>query len=249
MLVEKYSFGKSRIKIINPILLLFLFGGGIFSCSAEDISPQDILAAHQKAIFPNSKPASIENITTLANCKGPEGSYITITESGADGYMFFHQNFFYKDDFRSVSFGPNTIYGLDDSLNITDTLSPVANSIIKSHEFHKIMLNVEDWFHDFSLAVDTTFFDTNCKQLMAYDQWDQIYHLFFDQESGKCVGFQLYNPGNRAEKVRIFYKDWALQEDILLFDKIDILQGADQRYTFDFERVKINDPNFNALNL
>lgn len=230
----------------------FLFLGLIwisfFSCSQESLSPAEIIEAHMTYVYPNGR-TSIENITTVANCKGPDGNYITVTESlGEKDYLYFHQNFFYQENFSAVVVDAQTVYAVDESLQVSDTLSETTAWVLKTHEFHKIILQLDDWFSEFKPAPDTVYFSIPSRQLTAKDQWEQPFRLFFDLENGQCIGFQFENQLNPGELLRVFYKDWQPHGDYVLSDKVDIIQGEDQVYSFDFDSVELNKPTFKTLN-
>lgn len=231
----------------SAFFLFFTLFFLLSACTADQPKPEAIIEDHLAYVYPNGK-INLQNLSAVANCQGPNGAYITVAESlGEDDYLYFHQNFFNRDNFSALVTDAQTVFALNDSFEVTDPLPEGTAFVLKTHEFHKIALTLEEWFDDLRPAPDTTYFSVDCLQFTAKDQWGMEHQLFFDKKARRFAGFQFQNPDNENEKIKVFYKDWKPVGEVVLNDKVDIIQGSDQQYAFDYETIELNKDNFRTL--
>lgn len=228
------------IKWLIPIVLLW-------SC---DQSPetQRLIDEHYQAV---GDPSFIQNIITRADCVSPDGKYQTETQSSTkDNYLLFLQRYDFK---------PNPLYalildwhkgqGLDTALVPQGALSNAVIAVLKAHEFHEMMLQVDSRFGQMTLLEDTTFFGQKCSQVITSDQLGLPVRVFFDKTTHLMAGFSEVNPYKKGEVIRVHFDDWVEQDGIKIFKKLQITQGKANDYTFDYKQVIFNDPSFKKIAL
>ncbi len=208
-------------------------------------SATDIIENHLKAI---GKTDFIKTISTKATCKGPEGRYTTSTQSRSDtDYLFFAQDYTYKSPFYALVFSMEKAFGLDSTMTNKGPLSKPIIGVMKAHEFHELMMQPLDRFSIEDKQPDTLYFEEECRRVIAKDRLDLPVTLFFNKQTNLLVGFTQVNPYKKSELIQIHFEDWLEMDGVKVFDKVSILQGENARFSFDFEFILFNDPDFKEL--
>lgn len=221
------------------------FAGLIFLVAC-DPSAQDTLSRHQQQVGDLS---AIENLTTRAECKGPDGGYVTQTASDfRSDYLLFQQSYSYRSNpFNAVIYSKEDGIGLDSLLQPKGSLSKPVIGVLRAHEFHELMLQPESRFQNWEEASDTLFFEVKCRRLKARDPLDLPVSLYFNSKTGLMEGFAQVNPYKKSELIQIHFFDWEEQSGVMMFDKLTILQGTEARFSFDYQRIEFNSPDFEPL--
>lgn len=217
----------------------------ILALSGCSPSASDIVESHLKAV---GKTDFIETISTKASCKGPEGRYTTSTQSRFDtAYLFFAQEYSYKSPFYALVYSMEKAFGLDSLLTNKGALSKPIIGVMKAHEFHELMMQPLDRFTIEDRAPDTLYFEEECRRLLAKDRLELPVTLYFNKQTNLMAGFTQVNPYKKSELIQIHFEDWLEMDGVKVFDKVSILQGEDTRFSFDFEFILFNDPDFKEL--
>lgn len=227
------------MKAFFPLLLLTF-------CAQKNTVDQ-IISAHKDQIGDLN---SIENITTSATCEGPEGTYTTRTSSSfTSDYLLFQQDYKYKNHpFYAVIYTKEEGYGLDSTLSRQGAISKPVIAVLKAHEFHELVMQVDERYFQLQLENDTSIFGVDCKQITAVDHLDYPVRLFFNDRTRLMEGFSQINPYKKGEIISVHFKNWQEIAGKTLFDQVIILQG-NQAYQFNYNRIKINDPHFTISDL
>lgn len=227
----------------SSFLLILL----IICCSQQKDKAAQVIKKHQKAI---GETDHIKSIATTASCSGPEGSYTTITESSfKDDYLLFKQDYAYeKSPFYAAIYSKKEGYGLDTALVSQGPLSEAIIAVLKAHEFHELMLQVDKRYYRPRSGEDTTYFKAPCKFVKAMDHLGYPVRLYFNKRTKRMEGFAQINPYNKGELIQVHFENWKKSDDGLwLFTSITILQGPKQKFKFDYTDIAINPTSFRRL--
>lgn len=226
------------MKKLIPLLLLY-------GCEQKP-SADETIAAHTLQFTDLVK---YENLTTRASCEGPDGSYTTITESDlSSGYLLFKQTYAYKPNpFYALIYSKTEGYGLDSSLTNQGALSNNITAVLKAHEFHELMFQVDQRYFEMEAGNDTVYFDVKCRQISAVDHLDYPVKLFFNKETALMEGLSQANPYKKGEVIRVHFEQWVKKGTLPIFTKVLIHQGKNQQYEFNYQDIAFDEPGFEKL--
>lgn len=188
----------------------------------------------------------IENIITKANCQSPEGNYTTETQTNSKGYGYFKQVYDYKPQaFEAITQGKDEGFTLG---NKTEKLPKTVVNIIRGHYFHQLLLNPEDFFHDFGKVTIIEINNKKIYQVETKDALNQECWLFFDIDTKLLSGLHIQNSDDKKEIIKILFSDWKQVANLQLPHHLDINQSG-KIYKFDFTKIVINSPTFEEKKL
>ena len=230
-----------RIKSATLLVIVFF----CFDCSQ---SKEDaILEKHVKSL---GEIESVNCIIAKAACEGPDGKYSTLTESTmSQPYLFFEQEYADKSPLMVLVQNYGEGYGLDSAYDNAGHISTAMIGVVKAHEFHKLIIELEDRYSDFQYSQDTTYFELESVELLATDPLGFPVKFYFDKSKGRINGFTMRNPYKKSELIQVYFSEWYENEGVNIFDKVEILQGSKARYEFNYETVVFNDPTFKKKSL
>ncbi len=217
----------------------------LYSCGN---SADHVINKHYQAL---GDVDEIENITTKADCMGPEGRYQTVTKSStSDDYLLFLQDYEYKPNpFYALIKTKSKGYGLDTSLTSLGPLSNAVIAVLKAHEFHEMMLQPDKRYFGLKQLEDTTFFDQKCSQLIGSDHLGLPVRLFFDKESNLMAGIAQANPYKKGEVICVHFEDWNYGNGIPMFNRVNIRRGKKDQHILEYNKIVLNHPEFEKLEL
>ena len=125
--------------------LFFLLAVMFLIISCE---PGRTVVLKKKGIILDARYAKINNLISIANCRGKDLSYTTEVHSSKDGYTSFTQTFEPDNQKIEVIIHGDTLgYILDESGEKSADVSKANIMMIKGHEFHQ-MHTQPDLFYD-----------------------------------------------------------------------------------------------------
>ncbi len=215
----------------------------LYSCGD---SSEHIIQEHLRAL---GDVSGIESIITTADCNGPEGGYVTVTQSSFKGdYLLFLQDYEYKPNpFYALIQSSKQGFGLDTNLVSQGPLSKAIIAVLKAHEFHEMMLQPHRRYFDLKQLEDTTFFDQKCTQLIGSDHLGLPVRLYFDKKTHLMAGIAQVNPYKKGEVISVHFEDWNYTQAIPLFNRVFIKQGKNDEYTLNYTQILFNQPEFEEL--
>lgn len=180
----------------------------------------------------------IEDINSLANCRGPNGYYTTKVVSKKDGSLFFTQIFSYKDaPFMAEIKSDKKGYVTDEKKNILDTLSIPAIVMIRTHDFHRLQTNPGSFFSQIKFVERL---DAGIEIFSAIDQLNNPVKIYYDTSIRQLRRIEFQNMMDTTEGIEVVYKQWDESEFGKLAKEIEIIQAKKDTFNFDFETIKIN---------
>ncbi len=223
--------------LLIPLILLL-------SCG-EQTPAERIVNKHLKAVGKTNK---IKTLETAAKCSGPDGNYITKTSSSfRSDYVLFQQDYSYKSAFYSVVYSKEKGFGLDSSYISQGPLSTTVIAVLKAHEFHEMMMQPQTRYFSMQLGGDTTFYGQKCQYIDAVDHLDLPVKLYFDSQTHLMAGISQANPFSKGEVISVHFLEWTNQNQIKLFTQLEIDQGKNDHYDFDYFEIEWNNPDFRKL--
>lgn len=197
----------------------------------------------EKSTYVLGKSETIETIQAIANCQSPEGSYTTELHSAKDDYVNFNQIYSYRSTpFEAVVLSLDTGFQINTDSSLAG-LPATAIHIIKGHEFHEILFELNNRFHQFGKPESVMEESMKLFRISALDMLNNPVELFFHQQAGTLESMTFVNPDNTKEIIRITYSNRKQIQGTSLPMHVKILQG-DQQFTFNYTSVKINAADF-----
>lgn len=218
-------------KNYRPFLFLLICTLGIVSCIKTKKDPKGVLTL-------NPKYLQIDLISSFANCKSPNGDYITKVNSKKDGSLSFYQKFENRDaPFIAEIRSDNTGYVIDESKKVVDTLASLSVEMIRSHDFHRIQTNPKAFYHQikFDKALES-----GRELYTAVDRLGNPVKLFFDRTNNQLRNIEFLNMMDTTEVIQIRYKAWEDSDYGKLAKEIEIVQAKKDTFSFHFETIYIN---------
>lgn len=215
-------------------ITMFLLLCAVMACT-KNPSAEDLLDNTVHAI---TSADTIRTFITEADCVGPKGTYTTVLHSGPD-YTYFKQTYSYSDNsFEAVIINDSAFQLVNDS--ISGALDKEIISALKSHEFHMILIDLKERFHQFSEPE----YLSNQIKIDALDELNNPIAIYVGKDSPEVQSITMRNPGDTTETINFSYTDWQLIQGIRLPKHIIIQQGKDKTFTFDFTKVEVNSKDF-----
>ncbi|WP_424961477.1 hypothetical protein [Ekhidna sp.] len=180
----------------------------------------------------------ITNIEAYASCQGPNGSYKTTVKNQADGTYEFRQDFSYRDHpFHGIVTANNEGFLIDSLGNRADTLSREVVEILRSHAFHKIHVDPDYAFTN--IQMDRS--EGGSSVFEAVDRLGNPVSIIYDSENKWISTFEMRNPMDTGERIEVRYTYKEETPFGPLANKLVIIQGGKDVFTFNFDSVFIND--------
>jgi hypothetical protein len=225
-------------------LLLSIF---LYSCANENKqTAEDVIQISLDAVGKKTDREKIQNLVSLADCISPNGKYTTEIHTAQGDYSYFKQVYSYKPvAFEAVIENKTNGYVPGDSIK---PLPKEAVYTIRSHEFHNMVLEVNQRFHDFGKPENIKADGVKAYRLKAKDELNNECLLFFDVKTGLLAAIHFQNPADAKEVIKTKFSNWKKLQNLLLPQHVDIDQSG-KKYTFDFTKVIFNSPDFHYKNV
>lgn len=215
-------------------ILVFLLLPTCFGCT-KNPSAEELISNSIHAI---TSADTIRSFITEADCQGPQGKYTTIVHSDPD-YTYFKQVFSYSSTpFEAVIVRDSAFQVVNDSVGSSFDKETIA--ALRSHEFHMILIDLNDRFHQFSEPVR----ESDQLKVNGLDELDNPIEIFFRKDAPEIQSITMRNPGDTTERISFSYADWEIAQGVKLPMRVTIKQGADKTFTFNFTKVEVNSKNF-----
>ena len=225
------------------ILLFYVFHGCI---SQSTQTAEQVIQTSLNAVGKIADREKIQNMVSLADCISQNGKYTTEIHAARGGYSYFKQVYSYKPAaFEAIIENKTNGYVFGDSIK---SLPPEAVYTIRSHEFHNMVLEVNQRFHDFEKPENIEADGMKAYKLKAKDELNNECTLFFDVKTGLLSALHFQNPADAKEIIIIIFSSWRKLQNLLLPQHVDIDQSG-KKYTFDFTKVIFNSPDFHYKNV
>ncbi len=228
---------SDKAKRFIKTFLFLAFWIVLVGCGKRSSTEQII----KNSILNISKADTINTFEIFAECQSQKGNYTTEIHSGKDDYTYFKQVYSYGGEpFEAVVFTLDSGFQINQDSTFT-SLPRVAINIIKGHEFHEILFDLSNRFHQFGEPELVP--NSGMYKITALDELNNPVEIFFDTETMLLEAMTIRNPDKIEEIIRIKYSNRKQIQGMLLPMHLEILQG-DQKFIFDFTTIKINAKGF-----
>ncbi len=195
-------------------------------------------------------PIAFENLAAIANCTSPMGNYTTTVHSTADGYVYFRQDYEYRDTpFIAIVLDSLTGYVLNKDHSIVDTLDVMAIEMVRGHELHLIALAPSLYFSD--LTFDKVIPDDGIAFFSGKDRFGLPVDI---RKGGKDLSAKhqikkviFKNPFNSQEEIIIDYLEWMDSKLGEIPKVVEIIQAEKDTFRFEYTDVQVNIDNLPRL--
>ncbi len=209
---------------------------------AVTFSADQILNRSIEAIGKPKQIETIQNLLTFASCLSPQGAYTTEVHTSRNEYGYFKQIYSYRSEpFEGITKSKDQgFYFAKDSLK---TLPRTAVYALRSHYFHQLLVDPKKYFHAFASPQEGIWEGKKVYQIEALDELEHPCLLIFEAKKGFLVAFQIQNPDNVQEWLKISFSDWKRTAGFRFPQKLKILQ-SEKIFSFHFTQIIVNSPDF-----
>lgn len=198
----------------------------------------EILDAAEAAMGSEEARASIRSISAIAACHGPKGDYETRIISDRNGNLSFQQ--FLSDHKNIEGILDGRGWELDDS-GRPESIDATEASVLRSHEFPMMALDLRRRFRDFKSIGRAQFEGQWTSQIAMSDDRGQPASAYFSLTSHLPVG--LISTNSRTGKPATIRLDaWRVVGGVNLVSHVTILYGG-ETWVFDFKVLNLNATN------
>jgi hypothetical protein len=206
---------------------------------------ENIIATSLNAVGINRDSMMIQNLESRADCISPNGKYTTEIHTATGGYSYFKQVYTYNPSvFEAV---------IENKINghvIGNSIKPLGKEAIytvRSHEFHNLVLEIDQRFHDMEKPEIIKTGGLHIYSIKAKDELNNDSKLFFDVRTGLLSAIHFQNPDSTGEIIKTTFSNWKRVQGLLLPHHVDIDQSG-KLYSFHFTSIHFNDPGFRYKN-
>ncbi len=221
------------------------------ACGSGDSTPTEQVAVDTPTnespgtLVMDERYANVRTIIAVADCDGPLGSYTTEVHSTTDNYTYFFQTYSYKPStFHAVLPDAHNAIRFDPKISLFDTLPNFVPGVIRSQEFHKLTMFPNTYLSDLSYVKDRRFMGQDCEQYSGFDKSKNQGHIYYNKNNKLVVGVELLSPIDSTQRIDIFNEEWTDSNYGKLVKKVEIVQAGKDTFTFNFQSVEINSPDF-----
>ena len=250
--IHKMRFRTHQVKaekikchriVHTACLLLCIF---LHSCANENKqTAEQVIQTSLDAVGTKADREKIKNLVSLADCLSPGGNYTTEIHTARGGYSYFKQVYSYRPaPFEAIIENKVNGYIIGDSIK---PLSKEAMYAIRSHEFHNMVLEVDQRFHDLEKPEMSKADSVKNYSIKAKDELNNDCKLFFDVKTGLLSAIHFQNPDSTKEIIKTRFSNWKKTQGLLLPHHVDIDQSG-KLYSFDFTNISFNSPDFKYRN-
>ena len=222
------KYKKKRFAFTSYQQTFLLFFITLFVCIA--------CSEREKQIELNPKYSEIQNIVSIAQCKGPGGNYVTEVTSFEDGGGLFTQKYDYQKNFYSRINSDSTGYVLSEQGDTLQALPRNAVEVIRSHEFHRLHINPNHFFHEFKYINN----ENDLEVYNALDRLNRTAKIYYSRKEKLIEKVELTNPLDTLQTIEIQHKKWMDTEYGKMVKELEIVQAKKDTFYFNFENIQIN---------
>ncbi|MCI0751561.1 MAG: DUF4292 domain-containing protein [Flammeovirgaceae bacterium] len=225
---------------MKPYLFVILL---LFVAACSKPTAEEVI---DKSIVRIADQDTIKTIIAIADCRGPNGAYETEVHSAANDYVYFKQVYSYREEiFEAVGLSPEMGFQMKDSLKFS-ALSKNTIHALHSHEFHSLLFDLKNRFHDFSDPQVVVVNDTATHKIAALDALNNPVEIFINAKTSRLTSILMRNPDQPDEVISFTYSDWGPVQGVTLPMHVEIDQNG-KKFTFDFTSVVINPKEFKRI--
>ena len=190
------------------------------------------------------KLAAIETLQVTATCMGPRGPYQTHIASRSNGDLYFRQVFPKWGERKGGLVGDQ--YWRQELHGEVETIDHRLAMVMRFHDFHRLVINMERRFSRLEAAENETFFGVEAQKVEMRDELGQPAAAYFSASIGLPLGFAITDP-DRPDSAFITVRlgKWQQVGDVILF-KQAILDEGDYTFQFNYVDIRLN-PDIDSL--
>lgn len=194
-----------------------------------------VLDSAETAMGPENARAGIRSISAIAACHGPRGDYETHIISDRNGNLSFQQ--FLSDHKNTEGILDGRGWQLDGG-GRPEPIDAIEVSVLRSHEFPLMALDLRRRFHDFRSISRAQFEGQATAQIAMTDDLGHPASAYFSLTSHLPVGLITTNA-RTGGTVTIRFDAWRLVGGVDLVSHVTILYGG-ETWVFDFKTLNLN---------
>lgn len=240
---------NTLIQLLSTLVLI-----GFIACSSSSEKAQEKKQSPEAETNPslllNPLYEEVNQIVAKANCQGPSGKYHSEVHTSKDGYVFFFQDYTYRNAvFKAVLLNLAEGYTLDEENQLADTLNAPMLEFIKGHTFHDMGMYPERYFDNLTFAGEESYQGQEVEKYTGRDAIDNPVEIFYKRANKRIQGVKIRNPfeGKSEEVLEFMYSDWQNSEFGDIAQKVKIIQAAKDTFFFDYYAININPVGFKKL--
>jgi hypothetical protein len=202
----------------------------------SDRSADALLDSMVEALGGRAALAAVRSMAVEAVCSGPGGPFTTQVRSVRGAGTYFRQAS--ADGITEIWSTPERTWSLaeDGSLRVHPD---VVRSFVRGHEFHLLVLEVEQRFSGHRHAESDSVLGEPAHRIEMVDGEGFPAILWLGRETSLPLALEM-NPEGAAGPVRVDFEDWASFGGVRLFRSFGLTEGSDREFRYDYVNVEIN---------
>jgi hypothetical protein len=196
-----------------------------------------VLADAENAMGTETDRAAIHSITAIAACHGPKGNYETRMIADRNGDLSFQQFLIDHHNIAGIVNGQG--WHLNEKGNY-EPIDAVESSILRSHDFPMMALDLAKRFHDVHTVAFSEFENQPTIDVVMTDELGHAVTAYFSRGSRLPIAPVSENPRSGSPRlVTTRFDSWGRVANVNLVSHATILFGS-ETYTFDFTTLQVN---------
>jgi hypothetical protein len=176
--------------------------------------------------------ARLENLLVETDCSGPDGEFRTRIFSSRPDRVYFRQTS--QRDTVEIWSTPDSTWTLTAN-GIAEPVPAAARAIVRGHEFHLLLFELERRFHEIAVSESST----DSVRLTMRDEFEQPAELILDATT--WLPRQLtVNPDGAEGAVRIRFADWRHEGELLYFHALRLWEGSSRVFDYRYSSIRPN---------
>lgn len=222
-----------KSKAAYLLLINLLLARNIFA----QTNPSEIIENSLQAIGGKKEINKVINLSSFADCIGPNGNYTTQIYSAKNGKLIFKQ-----------VRGTNTFIGQtnghifwtkdekNDDFSLADNHAAFA---WRSHDFQFLAMEIGERFKNFAFDGEENLSGKIILKLNATDEIGNPASISFDKQTHLLSAITIQNPFDKNETIRTVFNDWRQVGKLKLPSKVTVTDKKGD-FVLNFREIVLN---------
>lgn len=197
--------------------------------------PQQLIDRMIAALGGREAIAELRSLSVTADCSGPGGAFRTRVDSLRPDAVYLLQ----RAGDRSTEVWSTATATWTRSAEGAIEPAPGARSFLRGHEFHLLILELEERFSDHRLGETVRVDGRECRRIEMTDDGGRPASLCVDESGGLPLELEM-SPEGARDTLRIRLDDWRQIEGIRYFHSFLLTEGPDRTFTYRYETIEPN---------
>ena len=178
----------------------------------------------------------VRSMAVEAVCSGPGGQFTTQVRSVRGAGTYFRQAS--SDGTTRIWSTPERTWSLAGDGSVRE-LPDGVRSFVRGHEFHLLVLEVEERFSGHRLGDSENVGGESAHRIEMVDGEGLPAVLWLGRETSLPLALEV-NPEGAAGPVRVYFQDWNSFDGVRLFRSFELTEGDEREFRYDYVTIELN---------